>query len=89
MAVAFLGSVFMWTTLFTIAATLGIFSWNLSDLDSNQVVGWACVTLLLLYILAFGATWGPVPWAMPSEILTGWLRAKGVALSICSNWLYV
>lgn len=27
------------------------------------------------------------PWAMPSEIFASSLRAKGVALSTCSNWL--
>ena len=26
------------------------------------------------------------PWAMPSEIFASSLRAKGVALSTCSNW---
>lgn len=30
---------------------------------------------------------GPVPWAMPSEVFPSSLRAKGVALSTCSNWL--
>lgn len=41
---------------------------------------------LLFYMLSFGATWGPVPWAMPSEIFPSSLRAKGVALATCSNW---
>ena len=35
----------------------------------------------------FGASWGPVPWALPSETFPSSLRAKGVALSTCSNWL--
>jgi Sugar (and other) transporter len=38
-------------------------------------------------MICFGATWGPVPWAMPSEIFPSSLQAKGVALSACSNWL--
>lgn len=42
---------------------------------------------LLFYMFSFGSTWGPVPWAMPSEIFPSSLRAKGVALSTCSNWL--
>ncbi|KAF2444426.1 hypothetical protein P171DRAFT_414447 [Karstenula rhodostoma CBS 690.94] len=42
---------------------------------------------LRVYMFSFGATWGPVPWAMPSEIFPSSLRAKGVALSTCSNWL--
>lgn len=38
-------------------------------------------------MLSFGGSWGPVPWALPSEIFPSSLRAKGVALSTCSNWL--
>lgn len=37
-------------------------------------------------MLAFGSTWGPVPWAMPSEVFPSSLRAKGVSLSTSTNW---
>ncbi|KAL9579810.1 MAG: hypothetical protein Q9212_004880 [Teloschistes hypoglaucus] len=50
-------------------------------LNVTQLIG------LLFYMLSFGASWGPVPWAMPSEIFPSSLRAKGVALSTSSNWL--
>jgi MFS family permease len=50
------------------------------------VEGWVAVAFLFFYMFSFGATWGPVPWAMPSEIFPSSLRAKGVALSTCSNW---
>lgn len=49
--------------------------------------GWVSVAFLFLYMLIFGATWGPVPWAMPSEIFPSSIRASGVAWSTCSNWL--
>jgi hypothetical protein len=54
--------------------------------------GWYVLESILLpnftnSILAFGASWGPVPWAMPSEIFPSSLRAKGVGLSTASNWL--
>ncbi|KAI8939427.1 hypothetical protein NX059_003207 [Plenodomus lindquistii] len=48
--------------------------------------GWVAVAFLFFYMFSFGATWGPVPWALPSEIFPSSLRAKGVALSTCSNW---
>ncbi len=51
------GSLFMWATVFTIGGVQGIFFWNLFYWESSQVVNSACVTLLLLYMLAFGATW--------------------------------
>ncbi|KAF3047679.1 hypothetical protein E8E12_011341 [Didymella heteroderae] len=53
---------------------------------SYATEGWVAVTFLFFYMFSFGATWGPVPWAMPSEIFPSSLRAKGVALSTCSNW---
>jgi MFS family permease len=27
--------------------------------------GWVAVAFLFFYMFSFGATWGPVPWAMP------------------------
>ncbi|KAI0017081.1 putative MFS monosaccharide transporter [Xylariomycetidae sp. FL0641] len=45
------------------------------------------VAFLFLYMVAFGATWGPVPWAMPAEIFPSSLRAKGVGISTASNWI--
>ncbi|EAT80651.2 hypothetical protein SNOG_12239 [Parastagonospora nodorum SN15] len=35
---------------------------------SYAVEGWVAVAFLFFYMFSFGATWGPVPWAMPSEI---------------------
>jgi sugar porter (SP) family MFS transporter len=55
--------------------------------ESYVTEGWVAVAFLFFYMFSFGATWGPVPWAMPSEIFPSSLRAKGVALSTCSNWL--
>lgn len=54
--------------------------------DNYATEGWVAVAFLFFYMFSFGATWGPVPWAMPSEIFPSSLRAKGVALSTCSNW---
>lgn len=34
----------------------------------------------------FADSRGSQPWAMPSEVFPSSLRAKGVALSTCSNW---
>jgi hypothetical protein len=55
--------------------------------SSHRDAGGVYVGFLFLYILLFGATWGPVPWIVPSEIFSISLRAKGVALSACSYWL--
>ncbi|KFZ06648.1 hypothetical protein V501_07211 [Pseudogymnoascus sp. VKM F-4519 (FW-2642)] len=57
------------------------------DWPSHKPEGWTSVAFLLFYMISFGASWGPVPWAMPAEIFPSSLRAKGVAISTCSNWL--
>ncbi|KAI4231722.1 MAG: hypothetical protein L6R40_007643 [Gallowayella cf. fulva] len=77
------GSFFMTISHLIIAVFVGKYnkSWS-----SHRGPGWASAAFLLFYMLSFGATWGPVPWAMPSEIFPSSLRAKGVALSTCSNW---
>ncbi|KIX92428.1 uncharacterized protein Z520_11903 [Fonsecaea multimorphosa CBS 102226] len=79
-----LGSVIMTISHVIIAVLVGLYfdSWN-----DHKDKGWVAVAFLFLYMLAFGMTWGPVPWAMPSEIFPSFLRAKGVAWSTCSNWL--
>lgn len=44
------------------------------------------LAFLNLYMVIFGISWGPVPWAMPSELFSSSLRARGVAWSAMSIW---
>ncbi|KAJ4290902.1 hypothetical protein N0V90_010098 [Kalmusia sp. IMI 367209] len=78
------GAALMFIAHLIIAILVGKFgdAWT-----SYKTEGWVAVAFLFFYMFSFGATWGPVPWAMPSEIFPSSLRAKGVALSTCSNWL--
>lgn len=78
------GSALMFISHLIIAVLVGKFS---NNWPAHRPEGWASVAMLLFYMLSFGASWGPVPWAMPSEVFPSSLRAKGVALSTCSNWL--
>lgn len=39
-------------------------------------------------MLPFGLSWGPVPWALPSEIFPSSRRAKGLAITTCTNWFF-
>ena len=48
--------------------------------------GWAGVAFIFVYMLAFGGTWGPIAWAVPSEIYPTSIRAKGVAISVATLW---
>lgn len=78
------GSALMAIAHIVIAALVALYSY---DWPAHQTQGWVSAAFLLFYMVAFGASWGPVPWALPSEIFPSSLRAKGVALSTCSNWL--
>ncbi|QKX54416.1 uncharacterized protein TRUGW13939_01502 [Talaromyces rugulosus] len=78
------GTVCMAAAHLIIAALMGKFehSW-----PTHKAEAWGCVAMLFFFMLAYGSTWGPIPWAMPSEIFPGSLRAKGVAFATMSNWL--
>ncbi|KAJ5662691.1 hypothetical protein N7462_011617 [Penicillium macrosclerotiorum] len=78
------GSVLMAVSHIIIAILVGLYS---SNWAAHQTQGWVSAAFLLFYMIAFGGSWGPVPWALPSEIFPSSLRAKGVAISTCSNWL--
>ena len=78
------GSLLMTISHVLIAILVGKYS---HDWTAHRSAGWTSVVFLLFYMLSFGASWGPVPWALPAEIFPSSLRAKGVALSTCSNWL--
>jgi MFS family permease len=79
-----LGSTGMTTCHIVIAVLVGLYNETWAQHTDK---GWVSVAFLFLYMLLFGMTWGPAPWAMPSEIFPSFLRAKGVAWSTCSNWL--
>ena len=46
------------------------------------------VVSVMVYNAAFGASWGPIPWLYPPEILPLSIRAKGASLSTASNWAF-
>ena len=46
------------------------------------------VVFVMIYNAAFGASWGPIPWLYPPEILPLSIRAKGASLSTAANWAF-
>lgn len=66
-----------------VAAIIGTYTGRWED---HKGAAWCGVAFIFVYMVAFGLTWGPVAWAMPSELFSSTLRAKGVSLSTCSNW---
>ena len=46
------------------------------------------IVFVCIYIFGFATTWGPGAWVLIGEIFPLPIRAKGVALSAASNWLW-
>lgn len=67
-----------------IAVLAGLFS---SDWPAHKAAGWATVAMAFCFILVYGVSYSPLGWAMPSEVFSTTTRSKGVALSVCVNWL--
>jgi SP family sugar:H+ symporter-like MFS transporter len=48
----------------------------------------ALIAIVCIYIAFFASTWGPIAWVVVGEIFPLSVRAKGIALSTASNWLW-
>ncbi|KAI1152538.1 general substrate transporter [Nemania diffusa] len=46
------------------------------------------ITFICIFIFCFANTWGPASWVLIGEIFPLTIRARGVALSTASNWLW-
>lgn len=77
------GSVVMGCAHFAIAFLIYQFS---SDWEHHQAGAWAAVVCIYIFTLAYGLSFGPVGWVLPSEVFPLEVRSKGVALSTASNW---
>ncbi|OBT82231.1 hypothetical protein VE02_09408 [Pseudogymnoascus sp. 03VT05] len=67
-----------------IAAIAGVYS---KDWSANPAAGWAAVAMAFCFIMVYGVSYSPLGWSLPPEVFPNSKRAKGVALSVCVNWL--
>jgi len=58
-----------------------------TDIVNNSAVS-AMIAFICIYIFFFASTWGPGAWVVVGEIFPLPIRARGVALSTASNWLW-
>jgi len=82
-----LGSVWMFV-MFLIFASCGHFSLDRVDPQKTNSTGTAMIVIACLFILGFATTWGPMIWTICGELYPSRYRAKGMALSTASNWLW-
>lgn len=57
------------------------------DWSANVSAAWIAVGCVYVYTAAYGMSYGPIGWILPSEVFPLSMRSKGVALSTASNWL--
>ncbi|KAI9733992.1 MAG: hypothetical protein M1834_002649 [Cirrosporium novae-zelandiae] len=56
--------------------------------EGSQAANVCLIVFTCVYIAAFAATWGPAAWVIVGELFPLPIRAKGVAISTASNWLW-
>ncbi|KAG2073755.1 general substrate transporter [Suillus decipiens] len=78
------GSAIMAVSHFTIAILIQLFQ---DDWGSNAIAAWVAVFCMYIFTAAYGMSFGPIGWVLPSEVFPLSMRSKGVSLSTASNWI--
>ena len=73
---------------FLIFASVGHFSLDRSHPQNTPKSGVAMICFACFFIFGFATTWGPMIWTICGELYPSRYRAKGMALSTASNWLW-
>lgn len=81
------GSIWMFIC-FLIFASVGHFSLDYQNPVNTPTQGIVMIVFAALFILGFATTWGPMIWTIQAELFPSRYRAKGMALSTASNWLW-
>ncbi|GLB37895.1 putative major facilitator superfamily, sugar transporter (TC 2.A.1.1) family protein [Lyophyllum shimeji] len=55
--------------------------------SARSRTAWASVVIIYIFTAAYGISFGPIGWVLPSEVFPLSTRSKGVALATASNWL--
>ncbi|KIY74209.1 MFS monosaccharide transporter [Cylindrobasidium torrendii FP15055 ss-10] len=57
-----------------------------ADWHDHSLAAGLSVGLIYVFTLAYGASFGPVAWVLPSEVFPLSMRSRGAALATSSNW---
>ncbi|OCH90574.1 general substrate transporter [Obba rivulosa] len=57
-----------------------------TDWSSHSMAAWTSVGCVYIFTAAYGVSYGPIGWVLPSEVFPLSVRSKGVSLSTASNW---
>ncbi|GMJ07403.1 sugar transport protein 14 [Hibiscus trionum] len=53
-----------------------------------QAIGWFLVVIICLFVFAYGRSWGPLGWLVPSELFPLETRSAGQSMVVCVNLLF-
>ncbi|KAK5071474.1 hexose transporter hxt5 [Lithohypha guttulata] len=73
---------------YMVFASLGYAALENPDGTNDQTVGMVMIVFACLFIAAFASTWGPMAWAVTSEIYPSRYRSVCIALCSASNWTF-
>ncbi|KAH8087784.1 general substrate transporter [Cristinia sonorae] len=57
-----------------------------SDWPAHVTAAWTAVVCVYIFTAAYGMSYGPIGWILPSEVFPQSVRSKGVSLATASNW---
>ncbi len=67
---------------------IALLVWRYStDWPTHWLAAWISVGCVYTFTAAYGVSYGPIGWILPSEVFPLSARSKGVALSTASNWM--
>ncbi|KAJ4360160.1 hexose transporter hxt5 [Didymosphaeria variabile] len=81
------GSVWMFIC-FMIFASVGHFVLDRNTPENTPHASVAMIVFACFFIFGFATTWGPMIWTICGELYPSRYRAKAMALSTASNWLW-
>ncbi|WP_152193051.1 sugar porter family MFS transporter [Georgenia satyanarayanai] len=81
------GSVGMAVTLGTLAVAFSQAQGTGEDVSLPQPWGTVALVAANLFVVSFGATWGPIMWVMLGEMFPNKIRATAVSVASAVNWL--
>jgi SP family sugar:H+ symporter-like MFS transporter len=76
---------------FMIFASIGYFLFDPAESDGGdgtRTPGIVMIVFAAFYFCGFATTWGPMIWTIQAEIFPSRYRAKSMALSTASNWIW-
>ncbi|WWC88882.1 uncharacterized protein L201_003797 [Kwoniella dendrophila CBS 6074] len=77
------GAIGMTISHVVVAGMIGRYQHNWPAYPSQAKAG---VAFIFIFMVTYGFGWAPIPWSMPAEVHDSAHRAKGVAITTCSNW---